>query len=204
MGGTGLLATAGSQQACPAESCVRQPFGAFRRSPCVAPPCRKRRGRPARQSRRSRLPISGRRHAFPLRGRSGHRSARGPLQVIEHGFGCFKDYMQALGIRADRPPEIVRCEPLDRLAGQFGHPCQHEIARLVPNRSVEVGLKFSGEHAVSHCVRTEPRGFGELTLGWGGRIRTCECRYQKPVPYHLATPQHGLPLKWALARGGGL
>ena len=27
-------------------------------------------------------------------------------------------------------------------------------------------------------------------IGWGGRIRTCECRYQKPVPYHLATPQH--------------
>ena len=29
-----------------------------------------------------------------------------------------------------------------------------------------------------------------LNAGWGGRIRTCECRYQKPVPYHLATPQH--------------
>lgn len=28
------------------------------------------------------------------------------------------------------------------------------------------------------------------SVGWGGRIRTCECRYQKPVPYHLATPQH--------------
>src|SRR5438270_11897533 len=26
-------------------------------------------------------------------------------------------------------------------------------------------------------------------LGWGGRIRTCECRFQRPVPYHLATPQ---------------
>ena len=25
--------------------------------------------------------------------------------------------------------------------------------------------------------------------GWGARIRTWECRYQKPVPYHLATPQ---------------
>ena len=25
--------------------------------------------------------------------------------------------------------------------------------------------------------------------GWGGRIRTCACRYQKPVPYRLATPQ---------------
>src|SRR5690348_338515 len=24
--------------------------------------------------------------------------------------------------------------------------------------------------------------------GWGGRIRTCECRDQNPVPYHLATP----------------
>ena len=26
--------------------------------------------------------------------------------------------------------------------------------------------------------------------GWGGGIRTPECRYQKPVPYHLATPHH--------------
>ena len=31
------------------------------------------------------------------------------------------------------------------------------------------------------CSRTESRGFG----GWGGRIRTCECRYQKP---HSAGP----------------
>jgi hypothetical protein len=26
--------------------------------------------------------------------------------------------------------------------------------------------------------------------GWGGRIRTSGCRYQKPVPYRLATPQY--------------
>ncbi len=25
--------------------------------------------------------------------------------------------------------------------------------------------------------------------GWGGRIRTYDTRYQKPLPYHLATPQ---------------
>ena len=25
--------------------------------------------------------------------------------------------------------------------------------------------------------------------GWGTRIRTWECRYQKPVPYRLAIPQ---------------
>ena len=28
-----------------------------------------------------------------------------------------------------------------------------------------------------------------LNCGWGGRIRTYECRHQKPMPYHLATPQ---------------
>jgi hypothetical protein len=32
----------------------------------------------------------------------------------------------------------------------------------------------------------------QYVYGWGGRIRTCECRYQKPVPYHLATPQQPL------------
>jgi hypothetical protein len=26
-------------------------------------------------------------------------------------------------------------------------------------------------------------------IGWGARIRTWEWRYQKPLPYHLATPQ---------------
>ena len=26
--------------------------------------------------------------------------------------------------------------------------------------------------------------------GWGGRIRTYGTRYQKPMPYRLATPQH--------------
>ncbi len=29
-----------------------------------------------------------------------------------------------------------------------------------------------------------------IKIGWGGWIRTNECRHQKPMPYHLATPQH--------------
>ena len=33
-----------------------------------------------------------------------------------------------------------------------------------------------------------PSGNGRLP-GWGGRIRTYDTRYQKPMPYHLATPQ---------------
>src|SRR6266851_9515703 len=28
--------------------------------------------------------------------------------------------------------------------------------------------------------------------GWGGRIRTFEWRLQRPLPYHLATPQQSL------------
>src|SRR5215475_12899392 len=30
------------------------------------------------------------------------------------------------------------------------------------------------------------------TYGWGGRIRTYEWRLQRPLPYHLATPQQTL------------
>src|SRR3984893_558306 len=36
--------------------------------------------------------------------------------------------------------------------------------------------------------------------GWGGRIRTYECRIQRPVPYHLATPQYQVLF---LVRDGG-
>ena len=32
--------------------------------------------------------------------------------------------------------------------------------------------------------------------GWGGRIRTCECRLQKPMPYRLATPQENDPIQY--------
>ena len=34
------------------------------------------------------------------------------------------------------------------------------------------------------------RGAAEKS-GWGGRIRTSECRFQRPVSYHLTTPQQG-------------
>src|SRR5437867_6182167 len=31
---------------------------------------------------------------------------------------------------------------------------------------------------------------GSERAGWGGWIRTTECRLQRPMPYHLATPQY--------------
>ena len=36
----------------------------------------------------------------------------------------------------------------------------------------------------------------QYLYGWGGRIRTYGTRYQKPLPYHLATPQHKNCLRW--------
>jgi hypothetical protein len=33
----------------------------------------------------------------------------------------------------------------------------------------------------------------EFGFGWGGRIRTSECRFQRPVSYHLTTPQRFSP-----------
>ena len=34
-----------------------------------------------------------------------------------------------------------------------------------------------------------PQNLTSVQCGWGGWIRTNECRHQKPMPYHLATPQ---------------
>ena len=55
----------------------------------------------------------------------------------------------------------------------------------------------------NHANRLKYRGFS-LTVGiaanppkpagWGGRIRTCEWRHQKPLPYHLATPHYPIPI----------
>ncbi len=40
-------------------------------------------------------------------------------------------------------------------------------------------------------------------IGWGGRIRTCVWRHQKPLPYHLATPQQIQKQATSPERDGG-
>lgn len=40
----------------------------------------------------------------------------------------------------------------------------------------------------------------ECAVGWGARIRTWECRLQRPMPYHLATPQQPLGTMQTTAR----
>src|SRR5690554_5837766 len=45
-------------------------------------------------------------------------------------------------------------------------------------------LSYAGSGPIQTSYRIE-----KSWRGWGTRIRTWECRYQKPVPYHLAIPQ---------------
>ena len=44
-------------------------------------------------------------------------------------------------------------------------------------------------------------GTSEIWIGWGGRIRTCEWRHQKPLPYHLATPHYPIHDYGPIQRG---
>ncbi len=56
---------------------------------------------------------------------------------------------------------------------------------------LDEGFRWDGTVPVNQ--RCPHVGNDEMVTGWGGRIRTCEWRHQKPLPYHLATP-HQFPL----------
>src|SRR4029453_16857805 len=80
--------------------------------------------------------------------------------------------------------------------------CQREIERH-QNAELHLGrMVKSGPHSGNRLIylrklqlplpalkRARAPNRRELRFGWGARIRTWEWRYQKPLPYHLATPQ---------------
>ena len=84
--------------------------------------------------------------------------------------------------------------------GWIGTPAQNFAG---PPRDVGLALCFTRA-----CQLSAPNQVGSLTcapypikklsvkesffIGWGGWIRTNECRHQKPMPYHLATPHSSL------------
>src|SRR6185369_8594529 len=53
--------------------------------------------------------------------------------------------------------------------------------------SANLGFAFPEKILMPPVV---PIAFPRDKNGWGGWIRTNECRFQRPVPYHLATPQY--------------
>ena len=75
------------------------------------------------------------------------------------------------------------------------------VAKARPDLAIEVASnpEFSPNSPARLCNSTpacsSKRAIGRSSdedagIGWGGRIRTSEWRHQKPLPYHLATPQH--------------
>lgn len=48
----------------------------------------------------------------------------------------------------------------------------------------------AGENAEYRLPEVRTPGYTIDFPGWGGWIRTSAWRYQKPLPYRLATPQH--------------
>ena len=59
--------------------------------------------------------------------------------------------------------------------------------RHVPGLGYPDTLKGPGKHGEKS---EKPYWYDiVMSVGWGGRIRTYGTRYQKALPYHLATPQ---------------
>src|SRR3546814_10416351 len=74
--------------------------------------------------------------------------------------------MRSSDWRSDLCSSDLRCTVSYQLAQSREDGCEgHEATRRFPSKS-----------RISYA-------------GWGGRIRTGACRYQKPVPSRLATPQ---------------
>ena len=73
-------------------------------------------------------------------------------------------------------------EPMPSLINQ-GFQANH-------NGNVQSGyMNFCEPHFSDKNQGVTLKNATPLQSGWGGRIRTYECRHQKPMPYRLATPQ---------------
>ena len=61
------------------------------------------------------------------------------------------------------------------------------LASLAPAIPLFARRRTLGSHPALQPTKNCPKGI--FLIGWTGRIRTCECWDQNPVPYRLATVQ---------------
>ena len=96
--------------------------------------------------------------------------------------------------RTDKSPRISILPP--RMRHGRAVPC----ARCPKTRAAGLNSRFLATFPEARRCESKPCMHGPdcamdqasrkaCIAGWGGRIRTSECRNQNPVPYHLATPQ---------------
>ena len=74
---------------------------------------------------------------------------------------------------------------------------QRKFAVFGPKKAISSNSPEGEQTKACKTPRKGPQSMREYTeyhttyeCGWGARIRTWGCRYQKPVPYRLATPHH--------------
>lgn len=108
----------------------------------------------------------------------------------------------------ERLPPSLTYQSLRSLSRNFlpGRPerlLAHDKTLTIPCRGINQRFRFISNftrnglqcntcYAVTLAAPIDRPNDHRHMRGWGARIRTWECRYQKPVPYHLATPQHAL------------
>src|ERR1043166_9413083 len=85
-----------------------------------------------------------------------------------------------------RPMSPPRWRAISSANFGFALPEKTFMPPVVPIRKVSsFGFRVSSSSVLARNLKLGTRNYN----GWGGRIRTYECRFQRPVPYHLATPQ---------------
>ena len=135
---------------------------------------------PGRSIHVTRRPLpEGRTMQGRTRAAATHRPPSDPMAAPDRGHTA----LPATRINGMRLPRAPRMAPRRSRDLPPAHGANVRIRPRIYNRANPTGTP--------RHVRACPAGntLDFLKTGWGGRIRTCECRYQKPVPYHLATPQ---------------
>ena len=96
-------------------------------------------------------------------------------------------------INTPKGNKVLPHEPLQTLAEQG--------VQANDNEKVQIGYKnFCEPQFIEKKQGVVSENTTPLQIGWGGWIRTNECRHQKPMPYHLATPQQKVSKKQSSKR----
>src|SRR5262245_34066507 len=92
---------------------------------------------------------------------------------------------------AVRPPNVLADLAVGLAVGEPGDLDRSHGHAEVPADLLRQGRVRSAAEDLDASVHDSARS-GPPGRGWGGRIRTSECGLQRPVSYHLTTPQSAM------------
>ena len=91
-------------------------------------------------------------------------------------------FNEFININTSRGNKALPYEPMQTLAAQG--------VQGIANENIQLGyMQFCEPKNMLKKQEVALKNATSVKSGWGGWIRTNECRHQKPMPYHLATPQ---------------